>query len=653
MQHVTAFSRPQTVPAVPAEAPKKTLWILNSWRDLILYVGTPLLLLPIFALAQVRWRAQDIYLFVAAFGAMGHHLPGMIRAYGDRALFERFRWRFIIAPIFLLAVCVAFSSWDLKGVVLVVFVWGVWHGMMQTYGFCRIYDAKMGSFAPLTRRLDFAACAVWFAAGVLLSPQRMTDTLETYYACGGPFVAPWLLRGAQTIVTTAAVLVTLLFLFNFSRMWAEGRRPNPVKLVLLITSIGFWWYCNNGVTNILAGIALFEVFHDVQYLSLVWIYNRNRVDKDKSITGFMRFMFRRSGSLIGLYIGLVFAYGSLGYINSHLEIETVKRVLTGIVAASGLLHFYYDGFIWKVRERSTRESLGLAGGLSSTSAAKLLPSWLGHGLKWGVAFVIPLGALWIGQTRSTTLELDRAAWIVADLPNSNRAHWKYGTALQDAHQLELAAQQYRLALRSYPKERELHVALAEVLVAQSKFDEGQTELRWVLTDIKNALHGQPNNGELHSKRGHVLDLLGEREEAATEFEKAVTLSPQSARIHYDYAMFLFYAGKIDSAATEFQTALRYKPDHSEAHYHLGRVLFLKGHLEGAKTHYLETARLDPKAPVHNSLGVVCMRLGQTSEAIVEFKKALRLRPDDTTAAENLRVAIATEERNQRDRVSSQ
>jgi hypothetical protein len=100
MQLLSAFSRPQTVPAVQVAAPKKTLWILNSWRDLILYVGTPLFLLPMFLLAQARWNAQDIYIFVAAFGAMGHHLPGMIRAYGDRALFQRFRWRFIFASLF-------------------------------------------------------------------------------------------------------------------------------------------------------------------------------------------------------------------------------------------------------------------------------------------------------------------------------------------------------------------------------------------------------------------------------------------------------------------------------------------------------------------------------------------------------------------------
>src|ERR1700749_623430 len=194
MQQLTGFSRLQTVPSAPPPTAARKLWILNSWRDLILYVGTPLLLIPAFALAQARWSAQDIYLFVAAFGAMGHHLPGMIRAYGDRALFERFRWRFILAPLFLLVTCVAFYWWDLKGIILVVFFWGVWHGMMQTYGFCRIYDAKTGSFAALNRRLDFWLCATWFAAAVLLSSSRMTDTLKSYYASGGPYLAPGLFQ---------------------------------------------------------------------------------------------------------------------------------------------------------------------------------------------------------------------------------------------------------------------------------------------------------------------------------------------------------------------------------------------------------------------------------------------------------------------------
>src|SRR5947209_17307294 len=242
MQHVTEFSLPETVPPVRAIVPKRNIWILHRLRDLILYFATPLLIIPLFTLAQARWNAQEIYLFVAAFGAMGHHLPGMIRAYGDRALFERFRWRFIIAPVFLLAVCVGFYFWDIKTnpVVLIVFLWGVWHGMMQTYGFGRIYDAKTASFAALTRRLDFVTCGTWFAAGVILSPARMTDTLEGFYGCGLPFISPAGIHALQQTLLFAAVAVSILWLANYGRMWVVGDGLNQVKLGLIYTCGEVW-----------------------------------------------------------------------------------------------------------------------------------------------------------------------------------------------------------------------------------------------------------------------------------------------------------------------------------------------------------------------------------------------------------------------------
>ena len=67
----------------------------------------------------------------------------MIRAYGDRELFARFRTRFIFGPIFLIAVSVLSVLYGLKGLILVSVVWGVWHALMQTFGFGRIYDAKL------------------------------------------------------------------------------------------------------------------------------------------------------------------------------------------------------------------------------------------------------------------------------------------------------------------------------------------------------------------------------------------------------------------------------------------------------------------------------------------------------------------------------
>src|SRR5437773_3277147 len=541
MQLVPGISSAQTMPAAAAPTAagrKPSLWILDSWRDLVLYVCTPLLLVPIFIGAQGLWAAEDIYLFVAAFGAMGHHLPGMIRAYGDRALFQRFRWRFICAPIFLVVVCAAFSLWDLKGIVLAAFMWGVWHGMMQTYGFCRIYDAKVGSFAETTRRLDFALCGIWFATAVLLSPQRMTDTLETYYSAGGPFIPPTLLRAGQQGLLALALLVSAVFLANFIWMWSSGKRPSPVKLVLLVTSISFWWYCNNIVASVLVGVALFEVFHDVQYLSLVWIYNRKRVESDSSIGGFMRFVFRRSGALVGVYIGLIFAYGALGYFKSSIGIETIKRILTGVVTASALLHFYYDGFIWKVREKSTRQSLGIGGGTADVSTTGFLPSWALHGAEWVAVSVIPLAALWFGQVRLPQTALERSSWIAAALPCSAPAHTNYATALQEAGRLDEAAEEFSTALRLNPGSAKAHVNLAGVLIGKGKLEEAQTH-------FEAALRIEPNNAEYHSGYSFVLDQLGRTDQAAAECEAAVRLEPKSAQARSSYGAFLEKHGKLE------------------------------------------------------------------------------------------------------------
>src|SRR5438477_9560533 len=603
MQHVSAFSRPQTVPAAPALAAgrKPSLWILDGWRDLILYVCTPLLLVPIFIGAQGLWAAEDIYLFVAAFGAMGHHLPGMIRAYGDRALFQRFRWRFICAPIFLVVVCAAFSLWDLKGIVLAAFMWGVWHGMMQTYGFCRIYDAKVGSFAALTRCFDFELCAILFATAVLLSSQRMTDTLESYYTAGGPFIRPGLLRAAQQGLFALALAVSGVFLANFIWMWIRGKRPSPVKLVLLITSISFWWYCNNIVASVLVCVTLFEVFHDVQYLSLVWIYNRKRVESDRSIGGFMGFVFRRSGALVGLYIGLIFAYGALGYYKSSIGIDVVKRILTGVVTASALLHFYYDGFIWKVREKSTRQSLGIAGGTADLSLAGFLPGWALHGVKWVAIFVIPVGLLWYAEVQSGRGKLERLASIVADLPTSARAHVNYGTELQEAGRTDEAAKEFAEAIRLSPGSAKAHVNLGSLLTAKGELDEAQSH-------FEKALRVERSNAEYHSGYAYLLDQLGRNDKAAAECETAIRLAPKSPQAHYSYGAFLEKHGKPEEAIAKYRQALQYDPNHVDAHIDLGNLLFETGETAEATEHFQKASTLNPKlAQPHNYLGKVFMR----------------------------------------------
>ena len=64
--------------------------------DVVLCVATPLLILPLVFLSRQQFSDQTIYAIVGTLGANGHHLPGMLRAYGDRALFRRFRIRLTV-----------------------------------------------------------------------------------------------------------------------------------------------------------------------------------------------------------------------------------------------------------------------------------------------------------------------------------------------------------------------------------------------------------------------------------------------------------------------------------------------------------------------------------------------------------------------------
>jgi Tfp pilus assembly protein PilF len=346
----------------------------------------------------------------------------------------------------------------------------------------------------------------------------------------------------------------------------------------------------------------------------------------------MRFVFRRSGSLIGLYVGLIFAYGAFGYFKPGVGVESVKSVLAGVVTASALLHFYYDGFIWKVREKSTRQSLGISGGTADVSAKGFLPGWALHGAKWVCVFVIPLGALWLGQTHTARSELDRVAMIAADLPTSARAHLNHATALQDAGRGDEAAEAFSNSLRLNPDSAKAHVGLATVLVGTGKLDEAHTH-------YEQALRMDPSNAEYHSGYAYLLEQLGQDDQAAAECEAAVRLAPKSAQAHHSYGAFLEKHGKLDEATAQYREAVRADPNYVDAQIDLGTALLEKGDLSEAKGHLQVATKLDPKlAQPHNYLGKIFMREGNIPSGIAQFEEALRLHPDFPEAEENLRMA---------------
>src|SRR5947209_6498748 len=486
----------------------------------------------------------------------------MIRAYGDRALFARFKTRFVVAPIALLLVCVWASVYNIQAIQLVALAWGIWHGLMQTYGFCRIYDAKASAKAAARARMDLALCFSWFLAAVLLSPMRFRSALDLFYESGGPVIPPALVVNARYLILFSLAAVTVLFLWRQAKDWREAGILSPIKLTLLASSIAFWWYCNNGVQNILVGIALFEVFHDVQYLAIVWIYNRARVERDESVRGFMRFVFRRSGSLIGVYVGLVVAYGSIALITSGVSAEGIRHLLIGVVTASALLHFYYDGFIWKVRETQTRAMLGISGtGAAATNALRAWPAWTRHTMRWA-ALIIPFGALCAAQLGGRVVPpLERTEKVAEVLPKDPQAQLDYGKALHAAGRVNEAVTKYEVALQ-----RKATVAEAEFYLGLASKDLG--DLDKALEHYQRSVELDPKNGKSEANLASVLLEKGLIAEGRSHYEHSLALNPDLQIAHQELADLLCDAQQYQAAIDHYEPALRIQPDYREAKQNL-------------------------------------------------------------------------------------
>lgn len=445
-----------------AEAPQRprSIWIINPVADLSLIIGAPLLIFLGIVTAKGIWSAATISSFIMIW-AIGHHLPGMMRAYGDPDLFRRFWVRFTIAPLFLMTVCV-FAFWTAvnSGLIAIAAIWGWWHYLMQAYGFVRIYDAKVGSFAATTRWLDKAMCFTWFSAAVILNDNALYEFIENFYSSGFGLPSPEAVSALKSVVGGATAGITTLFVINMVTRYLRGERPSPVKVLLMVATFGAFWYSAATVTNIIVAYAFFELFHDVQYLTIVWAFNRNRVKKDQSLQGFTRFLFQPRVLLVGLYVLMVFGYGSLKWGSQYVSQRELEKILAAVFLTSTLLHYYFDGFIWKLRESPTQQSLGIEGQAGQRRSLSI-PMWLRHGVLW-LLFIVPFGVLSVSQVvdalarhELTEDELwdrrvEECEQLVACTPQSVNAHFTLGLAYEGRKQPEQAEKQYQAALEIFP-----------------------------------------------------------------------------------------------------------------------------------------------------------------------------------------------------------
>lgn len=160
--------------------------------------------------------------------------------------------------------------------------WAYFHVVRQHYGFMALYQKRNGEPEGSSNPRDY-----WFFHVVMFGP--VAALLLQYPDLRRAFgltvrYAPWesaVIAGTVPLILVAALLYVGTELATFART----RRLNRPKLLLLATYVPFHtalllYPALSGDYDLLFVQAAFTLPHNLQYLAIVWFYNRNRFGGD-------------------------------------------------------------------------------------------------------------------------------------------------------------------------------------------------------------------------------------------------------------------------------------------------------------------------------------------------------------------------------------
>jgi tetratricopeptide (TPR) repeat protein len=610
----TAVSAPTAASTVPSP------WFRSAPFDLLLVLAVPFLTWPLLMSAQEAWGAPLLNQLILL-SATGHYFATFVRTYGDRELFARFKTRFLLAPALLLPTCIGLMATGHGGpLMLVTAGWAFWHWLAQAFGFARIYDRKRGSFRPLTAWLDKALVIAGFVGAITLHDGSLATFGKVFLDAGIPLPTGAQWAPVQTVVLGIMVVVGAAYLGNLA--WTIARRQpwSWQKQFMHVTTIGYYWFAFAYVPNVLVAYVLYELFHDVQYFAITWLTCRQRVRRP-GVAPWLARLFRPGAVAASGFVGAMLAFGAADYFARRLATDASGYQLAlGVSLTAALLHYYYDGFIWKARESSLGNDLGIQGGLRAT----VVPG-LRHAAAWSL-FVLPLLGLLAFATPETRPR-ERAAALAALAPGDFLSQAELAFALATAGDLAAALVHYRAAVAAKPdygRVRANYGAALE-LTGDLELAHEQYEHALACRDREDA-HRQ---ADVHL--GVLLLLRGDRAAADRHFTAGAQLGgePPIGRM---LGLANAPATKPEHKQKLWSAVLQLDAEQPDARLALGNVMLQQRRFDVAANHFTVFLRRAPNyAPGLVGLATAQLELGELAAARSTLQRALQAEPGNAQA----------------------
>ncbi|MGH7268372.1 MAG: hypothetical protein ACREMB_26440, partial [Candidatus Rokuibacteriota bacterium] len=369
---------------VPPPAQPVARWYVSPVVDALAYHWSWLLILvPLLCMGDRHPADYRLLLLLVVAGNFTHQAVSLPFVYLDREVFARHRRRVTVLPLVLLVLFAGsvvywkleqpaeFPTfrWFILAVGAVAYSWNFWHVYMQKYGILRLYNAKAGEpDAPkvpgwVDRLLVFA----WLPLTIVVVATNHGAFLVYTYAHMGPVIAPvlgfvdrwaWLIMPASVALVAGSLATFLLHEARVNGLRNAPRLSMGLGMTLLSASI---------VTlNPIKAVIAFGFSHVLEYFVFVWAYQRRYYHAPLPHRPVLGRLLGHPALAFGGFILVV--GGAYFVVNSwsYLLPKTARPVVAGVPLATilallaiyqSMVHFYFDGFLWKMRRPQVRAHL--------------------------------------------------------------------------------------------------------------------------------------------------------------------------------------------------------------------------------------------------------------------------------------------------------
>jgi hypothetical protein len=391
--------------ALPAAGESARDWHVNPALDLAAYAfGWAWVLVPLLLCGDAHpFDYLAFYILVTTLSFVHRHYT-LPYAYLDAQVFAAHRRRFVRFPLAMLLLFLPSPylwgaelpmTWLggpdaaplplrplLAAVIFFSGAWNVWHTYMQKYGILRLYEAKSGGGAGTSSGAlpargggrgvpgwsDRLLVLAWVPLYLVWLAPAHADEVSRYLGSvrehTGPLIAA--LRAAQSWLLPPAIALVAFSLASFVvHEWRAHRMRVAPRLWMaagtLSVSAAFL------VVNPVKVYMALAFGHAVEYMVFVWAFQRRRYARPLTHDPLLGRLLRRpltAYAIFTLGAAALFVLGS--YWGILIFRDRPRPELFGAPLAlwfgfwavyQSMVHFYFDGFLWKMRLPELRAQL--------------------------------------------------------------------------------------------------------------------------------------------------------------------------------------------------------------------------------------------------------------------------------------------------------